>query len=233
MSEVVFIEGVNLQKTGFHKHGGIEERTHCPNRWRLILETASPLSHPSGTDPEKTSRPPFLREGLGGGSATEICVLPPKTSRITRERPKTPMASRTDFGKTNRPTASTVAITFMEIPYQIPSSCQEYSRKGGARRQSYRGHAASLSESGFIGSSPLQGNHAGTPSQEESGPLKGLKGSGRHRLRVECRDFFLSCEPVCLKVAVGGPDQPAGNICSVSDSAPEVRRYGWFTERIS
>ena len=55
-------------------------------------------------------------------------------------------------------------------------------------------------------------------------------GEGRERLKsglwVERRDFFLSWEPVGLKVAVCGPDQSSGNVGGHLDDAGIGERGG-------
>jgi hypothetical protein len=79
--------------------------------------TAFPLFHSSGKGPEKTKRPFFLWVSERGGSATEICVLPARTSKMTEPRPKTPMASRIAFGKTMRPTSSIETVAFIGNQY--------------------------------------------------------------------------------------------------------------------
>jgi hypothetical protein len=79
--------------------------------------TALPLLHSSANGPEKTKRPFFLWVSERGGSATEICVLPARTYKMTEPRPKTPMASRIAFGKTKRPTSSMGTIVFIGNQY--------------------------------------------------------------------------------------------------------------------
>ena len=58
-------------------------------------------------------RPPRRVTAADGRLAAEICAVPATTSMLTVVRPEIPIASRTGFGNTTRPTSSISAVVFI------------------------------------------------------------------------------------------------------------------------